>query len=659
MSTGRAPSTRKAVPFTIAVIGCGPRGISVLERIAARLANERNASPVIGDICIYVVDAHEIGGGRIWRPDQPSWLLMNTPAKETTIFSGPPDGGDVRPMAGPSLAEWWAEVDSGNAEPNGLAPRYVYGKYLKFAFDRIINDLSRHADVRVIRGAVIDVQKSDRRRTVMLSDRSTFDADKVVLATGHPVPELSASQLEFSLFARQHPGLRYIEGNSAADMQLSAIQPGERVGVIGCGLAFYDVMASLTEGRGGRYETAADGDLVYIPSGKEPRIHAGSRSGVPFPARATNEKAADYQYTPRLLTESRMQQIRLARVATKLDFRRDVLPWLEGEMQLVYFACILRETRGRVYASGFVDAAVNNVGEDIDALLPKDIIRKTAESFGAHGIEGVDLEKWSRPFAGKLFRNAKEYSDELEKWIRNDIENAGKGNVRGAVKAATDVLRDIRPILKYAVDYAGLTPASHQHDFLGSFVGIYSMLSAGPPAVRLKQVLALIHANILTFAGPKAEFSVSVAEKAFVVSSPQVSGDVFRASTLVDARIPPQNVHADSSPLFRNLLASGTVTSFTNSLGQDTFDTGGVAVTRAPFNAMSREGPDSAIHVIGIPVEHTRWLMQFGSGRPGPWGQFTKDADAVAESVIAAFLGALAATNTPVVADNEKEHVDV
>lgn len=233
MSTGRAPSTRKAVPFTIAVIGCGPRGISVLERIAARLANERNASPVIGDICIYVVDAHEIGGGRIWRPDQPSWLLMNTPAKETTIFSGPPDGGDVRPMAGPSLAEWWAEVDSGNAEPNGLAPRYVYGKYLKFAFDRIINDLSRHADVRVIRGAVIDVQKSDRRRTVMLSDRSTFDADKVVLATGHPVPELSASQLEFSLFARQHPGLRYIEGNSAADMQLSAIQPGERVGVIG------------------------------------------------------------------------------------------------------------------------------------------------------------------------------------------------------------------------------------------------------------------------------------------------------------------------------------------------------------------------------------------------------------------------------------------
>ncbi|MBS0974220.1 FAD/NAD(P)-binding protein [Serratia rubidaea] len=646
--------------FKVAVIGCGPRGISVLERIGARLASIFDSPPVNKNICVYIIDADSVGGGRIWRPDQPKWLLMNTPAKETTIFSGPADGGEVRPMAGPSLAEWWRDVDPDNAEPDGLAPRYIYGEYLNFSFEKIIKHLSLYSDVHVMQDSVIDVRKTGGKRTIELAGHASIKVDKVVVATGHPVPELNSSQLEFFQFAQQHPGLRYVEGNSAAEMPLSTIAPGENVGVIGCGLAFYDVMASLTEGRGGRYEIGRDGDFIYVPSGDEPIIHAGSRSGVPFPARALNEKSAEYQYKPRLLTESRMRQLRGGRLERKLDFRQDVFPWLEGEMQLVYFECILREERGTPFAEQFADKAMKNILAATETFLPKDIIRKAAESFGICGDMGVDIDKWSKPFEGKSFCNAGEYLSELEKWIRNDIKNASLGNVRGPVKAATDVLRDIRPVLKYVVDYAGLTPNSHRRDFLGSFVSVYSMLSAGPPIVRLKQVLALMRANILTFAGPQAEFSTAVKEKTFCVSSPSVSDSVFRVSTLIDARIPPQNVRSDSSPLFRNLLAAGAVTSFRNSLGDDVFDTGGVAVTRAPFNAITQEGPDSAVHVIGIPVEHTRWLMQFGSGRPGAWGQFTKDADAIAESVVTAFLSTSVAANEPEVATHiERRNADV
>ncbi|MNG66957.1 hypothetical protein D3C79_252570 [compost metagenome] len=641
--------------FKVAVVGCGPRGISVLERIGSRLASIFDSPPVNKSVCIYVIDANDIGGGRIWRPDQPKWLLMNTPAKETTIFSGPSDGGEVRPMAGLSLAEWWLDVDPENAEPDGLAPRYIYGEYLNFSFEKIIKYLSLYSDVHIMKDTVIDVKKAGVKRSVEFADNASIQVDKVVFATGHPVPELNSAQLEFFQFAQQHPGLRYVEGNSAADMQLSTIPAGENVGVIGCGLAFYDVMAALTEGRGGRYETGDDGDLIYIPSGDEPRIYAGSRSGVPFPARALNEKSAEYQYKPRLLTESRMRQLRLDRLEKKLDFRQDVFPWLEGEMQLVYFECILRENMGAEFSSQFTDEVMINILESTDAFLPKEIIRRTAESFGIFGDMGVDIDKWSRPFSEESFFNTNEYLAALEKWIRNDIKNASLGNVKGPVKAATDVLRDIRPVLKYVVDYAGLTPTSHRDDFLGSFVSVYSMLSAGPPIVRLKQVLALMRANILTFAGPQAKFSKSIQGKTFCVSSPYVLNSVFSVNTLIDARIPSQNVRSDSSLLFRNLLATGAVTSFKNSLGQDVFDTGGVAVTQAPFNALTKEGPDSAVHVIGIPVEHTRWLMQFGSGRPGAWGQFTKDADAIAESIVSAFLSTSVTANEPEVTTNIKK----
>lgn len=69
---------------------------------------------------------------------------------------------------------------------------------------------------------------------------------------------------------------------------------GERVGVIGCGFVFYDVMVSFIEGCGGWYEIVVDGDLVYILSGKELRIYVGLCSGVLFLVCVMNEKVVDY-----------------------------------------------------------------------------------------------------------------------------------------------------------------------------------------------------------------------------------------------------------------------------------------------------------------------------------------------------------------------------
>jgi methylaspartate mutase epsilon subunit len=41
------------------------------------------------------------------------------------------------------------------------------------------------------------------------------------------------------------------------------------------------------------------------------------------------------------------------------------------------------------------------------------------------------------------------------------------------------------------------------------------------------------------------------------------------------------------------------------------------------------------LYVLGIPAEGPRWFMQVGSTRPGPWTQFTADADAIAADILA------------------------
>lgn len=63
----------------LAVVGAGPRGVMLLERILARLEGAApDAHP--RRLRIDVVDPYPPGPGRVWRTDQSELYLMNTPA---------------------------------------------------------------------------------------------------------------------------------------------------------------------------------------------------------------------------------------------------------------------------------------------------------------------------------------------------------------------------------------------------------------------------------------------------------------------------------------------------------------------------------------------------------------------------------------------------
>ena len=49
----------------IAIVGAGPRGISITERIAAFL-NDRGATP----LTLHIIDDAQLGAGRIWDTEQ-------------------------------------------------------------------------------------------------------------------------------------------------------------------------------------------------------------------------------------------------------------------------------------------------------------------------------------------------------------------------------------------------------------------------------------------------------------------------------------------------------------------------------------------------------------------------------------------------------------
>jgi len=622
----------------VAIVGMGPRGMSVLERLIARLT--ATAAQPDRQIHVHPVEPGELGAGRIWRTDQPQSLIMNTAAVEVSLFSGKPDDGPWRAGAGPSLYEWLcARADVMGEErpsPNTYAPRRVYGQYLCAVYHSIVANLPAGVEVSPIRGWAQSLRKEpDGRHSLAISGKREITVDKVVLVTGHPRTRSDDQDSTLLDFASRHRRTRYLRGDSAADMDLEGISANETVAVLGLGLTFYDVASLLTVERGGTYEERQDGSLCYMPSGDEPHLVAGSRSGLPVRSRGRNQKGADFRYEPRIFTLESLDQLRaMSRRKSghiQLGFRKHVLPLLLRELDYVYYSTAVRRRLGpesaEVFGQRYVKASVDSraVGE---LLIEFDLTE----------LPRLDLDALARPFVGEHWSDPDAFHRRLLDELRRDAAAAADGNVDCPLKAALDTLRDTRGVMRAAVEFSSLHPDSHRDEFLGWFNPINTMLSAGPPALRIQQTIALIEAGVLTVVGPRVQIDIDEETGRFVLASPCVSGSRATARMLIDARMPRPSVFMDASPLTRQMIKDGLASAYSNVNARDgsRFTTSALAVTESPFHIVDSAGrPSQDVYALGIPTEELRWFTQIGNGRPGPVTSFHKDADAIVRHLLA------------------------
>lgn len=636
---------------TVGIVGAGPRGISVLERLAVRLSCQRPEH----EVHIMIVDDTELGAGRVWRTNQPDWYTMNTVIAEVTMYSGAPDNGPSRPGAGPSLLQWLrngSEPEFAHLGANDYAPRVLYGRYLRSVYSSILRSLRKTAVVHEIQGKVeaLHVLESGYRLEVIDGNGTrALESDAVVLATGHARNVLRGQSSDLASFAERVPGLHYIAGDSAADMDFSGLLPGISVGAIGMGLSFYDVMLALTIGRGGRFVRVAQEKIRYEPSGQEPHLVAGSRSGLVIPARGRNQKPAVNQFRPRFLTPQAVARLRATALgrhgSPALDFDLVILPLLVAEIGYVYYTTHARHRRG-AHAADRLGTRLWTHGPDEQGW------NKILADEGLTDVTTPELRRLARPFRNTLFDSPAAFHDSLRHLLVEDLREASRGNVDSPLKAALDVIRDVRDVIRQAVDFGGLHPTSHRDAFLGDFLPVMSLLSAGPPPERVQQVVALLDAGLLEVVGPDAHFRCDHGNNLFVVESPQVVGSRRDVSALIDTRIPGPDLNRNSEPLFRQLVADDVVTEFVNETSTHRFATGGLAVTRAESQVMDANcRPHRALYAIGIPTEHGRWFTQVGSSRPGSRTSFYRDADVIAVSILRRLAAAPANSGMPDLTD--------
>jgi hypothetical protein len=624
---------------TIVVVGAGPRGLSVLERLVT-IASTIPA-PEGQSLTVEIVDPYEPGAGRIWRTEQSGALLMNTVIGQITIFGHDP--AEPEEDAGPSFQEWLqASHDPEHValgeSANGYAPRRVYGQYLADAFRQVLSRPPGWVHLQPIRDEVVEIHEADDGYTVILKEGGPRHADAVVLTTGHPRNTLRPHEQELYDFAARH-GLHFVPGDSASDMPLDQVTKDDVVAIRGLGLTFYDVCARLTQDRGGKFVRDESRTLTYEPSGQEPKIYAGSRSGLPFPARGVNQKEIGDSYQPVCSTTQAIEELRERAKAEhqddRLDFKVEVLPLLMLEVHRSYTANTIRQRHGEERADEFL-----SLFDGIACTIQ--MLDKLREKFGVGDIELPDLDQLARPFQGMSYNSSLEFQDYLTGHLEHDLEEASLGNRDGPLKASLDVLRDLRGVIRQAVDHDGLLPDS-QEWFDKWYSPRNSLLSAGPPAFRVEQCVALMRAGIVEVAGPECRFRGEETTGKFTVESPHVLDSLHEATWLVEAHSPDPQLPRNVSPLYIQMRQDGLVSEHVNPMGGDAPDrqTGGLNVSDPPYRVIDATGAiRDDMFALGIPTEHTNWFTQVGSGKPGARSAFTRDARLIAEASLDRLFGA-------------------
>jgi hypothetical protein len=466
-------------------------------------------------------------------------------------------------------------------------------------------------------------------QTVLLENGRIIDGlDAVVLSQGHVGADPGAGEQLLAAQAREH-ALAYVPPANPADLDLGSIEAGENVLLRGLGLCFFDHMALLTSGRGGRFVPHGD-ELVYEPSGREPRLFATSRRGVPYQARGENEKGAHGRYFPRLLTEAFLAELRKrAEDGDRVYFGVDIWPLIAREVESVYYSTLLEGWGRSADLQPFVELYLAAAQEEhrVEILDAYDVPVESR----------WDWERVSRPCHGRTFADRGAFHAWLLAYLDEDVRHALGGNVSDPLKAALDVLRDLRNEVRLAVDHGGLDGNSHRDELDGWYTPLNAFLSIGPPAFRIKEMIALIKAGVLQLTGPGARIRVDAAAGAFVCESSEVAGPPIEARVLVEARLPEPDVRRPADPLMRQLLEDGYITPYRiEGSCAVSYETGGLAVTRRPCRVIDAQGRvNERLFAYGVPTESVHWVTA-AAVRPGVDSVSLADADAIALAVLAA-----------------------
>lgn len=646
--TEPAPERR----FTVAVVGAGPRGTSFLERLLAVLEEGGESGRTGPELDLVVIDPYEPGPGHVWRTGQSELFLMNTPSFFPTVAAAGTPG--LRPSSVGMTFDQWRMAHPDRAQVldrTDYPPRATYGRYLAETYREVTDALAASAAVGTLEWRQTEVVHLEPARTVTpailtLGDGSTLAADAVVLAVGHVPARLTSEQHRLAAAAAEL-GLEYRGPSIPCDLDWDAVPAGADVLVRGMGLNFFDALAQLTLGRGGRFVNTGQGPgraLRYEPSGAEPVLHPASRRGVCYLPKAELDSFVPHAVALKYLVPEVVEALQAEH--GPLDFMMHLWPLIHRDVVRAYYNALVHNRPEILGGSGpateFLAALVGLLesagrGEPVTAHQAKDLLHAYAP-----GMPFLDIRTLARPFEGRVYDSGEDYQREVAGFLEGISAEAAAGE-DSPLMVAIGTLHAARLLVKQLVAEQRLTDASRRRDVSGWFETLVEGLASGPPLTRVEQLLAVARAGLVRFVGPDPQFEPDAGRSRFTVSSPQVGGedeaqDVHRGTWMMEAMMPPNRVLLSTSGLVSSLLAEGTAVPYTVEDEEgDPIPGRGFDVTERPHRLKGAAGAvQEGVFVLGLQLASVQWgtAIAAEAGRdPDGRARTLGDADAAARAV--------------------------
>lgn len=616
---------------TICILGLGPWGLCVLERIISRA---RHTSPQT-DVSIHIIERGEPGVGVHYR-SLPEYLLLNTKCGHVSMFIEPHFPDIEAPTHGPTLLEWahdqgYRISDDGYALKNhngreitadDFLPRHLLGEYMHWFYQSLIKRCPRNISIKRHTSTAINITPNDDgSENVLLDSGESIATDFIFLTTGHTKTNKRVTR---ELHSGEHIE---IKPQYPLAENLTQVKPREKIAIAGFGLVAIDVLTTLTFGRGGKFVVDPEsGKKVYQPGGDEPRIYMFSRSGAAYCSRpAISKDPAQFGYNAEFFTLEQIDTLRQRRHHqhgdTKLDIVKDVLPILWDEMKMVYYETSVLLTEGEQQAE--------RVRRDLVSAWHEGRFNEEANKLATR-FPPFDPENYVRnPLPGK-FKDSAEYQDMFSKLIELDLAEAYKGEIQSPYKAALELFRVLRGVIRYAVDFAGLVPES-QIDFSKRVAAQINRVIVGPPKERLEELLALIDAGVVHIPfGPNPDILLDPDNQQVAVRSTALGKPVTEyMDKICYAHLGHPSVEHSLSPLLSALYREGRVKPFRI---EDAV-IGGIHIDRN-LHPLNQDGdPEQRIFVLGPLTEGIRYFNHY---IPSPTSRILafRDADNCVQQVL-------------------------
>ncbi len=606
------PLETAAGPHSVAIVGAGPRGTSVLERLSAYAATVPDRT-----LHVHVCDDAEAGPGEIWDPEQPRELLLNATARQLTLFTDETIGA-ARVRNGPDLYEWtqliaqrvglgggasvpaiaaelfaaWTAPDYAPAadilalcaatREDTFLPRAVYGEYLRWYFAGVVRTAPENMRVSVHHARVVGLRpvagpRADADYCAEESRAKAGESGWEVELAGSPevagppdsvgsqeaeglqepagrtqwaaaAPSLHVNEVVLALgWVSNDPGparpddprIAWLPPGHVLRHDLEAIPDRARVVVRGLGLTAMDIIARLTEGRGGVYMAASAGSggsagaggaedsaqagttqgdpsadspvtlprgpLAYRASGREPIVLLASNSGNPYRC-----KPADYgpEAADHTLLHAAIARAGARRAATgePVDFAAELYPAVLADAAIAYYRARVRLDGAPVAATAELCAAIADrcatiaAAGDLGAVEPYAVDEELLAAACPNPAERFDPVRL-RPRVPNPLPAGQDYTAWLRDFFAADAARAEAGPAV-AFNAAIGSVSAARGPLAAFTRGRVLTEESFRTAYQ-PFRTLGARLGGGPPPERYRQLAALIDAEVVAGLGAR------------------------------------------------------------------------------------------------------------------------------------------------------------